>query len=48
MKKLMMKFGSMIAALALVAASLNVNATCSYHVYQDKVPESARKLSKIK
>lgn len=48
MKKVMMKFGNMVAALALVAASMNVNATCGWHIYQEKVPESAKKLSKIK
>ncbi len=48
MKKIMEKFGNLFAALALVAATLNVNSTCGYHVYQESVPESAKKLSKIK
>jgi cyclic lactone autoinducer peptide len=48
MKKIMIKFGNIIAALALVAATLNVNSTCCHHVYQEPVPESAKKLSKIK
>ena len=48
MKKLMVKFGNAVAAIALVAATMNVNATCSYYVYQDTVPECAKKLSKIK
>lgn len=48
MKKLMMKLGNVVAVLAVVAATLNVNATCSYHAYQETVPDSARKLSKIK
>lgn len=48
MQKLMTKCGTLLAALAMLAAALNVNATCAHHVYQDRVPESAKKLSKIK
>lgn len=48
MKKVMMKFGNMVAALALVAASMNVNATCGHLLYQEPIPESAKKLSKVK
>lgn len=48
MKKIIMKFGNVMAMLALVAATLNVNSTCSHHIYQETVPESAKKLSKVK
>ncbi|MCI9597431.1 MAG: cyclic lactone autoinducer peptide [Firmicutes bacterium] len=48
MKKLMMKFGNLFAALALVATTLNVNSTCSHYIYQAPIPESAKKLSKIR
>lgn len=48
MKKMIVKFGNMVAALALVAASMNVNATCGWHIYQEEVPESAKKLGKVK
>lgn len=48
MKKIMEKFGTMIAAMAFVAATVTANSTCIYHLYQDKVPESVKSLSKIK
>lgn len=48
MKKVMMKFGNVLAALALVTASMNVNATCGHLLYQEAIPESAKKLSKVK
>ena len=48
MRKLFLKFGSAFMMLALTAAELNVNATCGHHIYQEAIPESARKLSKIK
>lgn len=48
MKKLMLKLGNVVAALAIVAATMNVNATCCHHVYQESVPECAKKLSKVK
>lgn len=48
MKKLMMKFGNLFAALALVAVTLNVNSTCGHYIYQAPIPESAKKLSKIR
>ncbi|MCI9141956.1 MAG: cyclic lactone autoinducer peptide [Lachnospiraceae bacterium] len=48
MKKLYLRFGSFVATLALIAASMNVNATCQYHLYQETIPESAKKLCKVK
>lgn len=48
MNKLFLKFGNVIATLALVAATMNVNATCGHYIYQESVPESAKKLCKIK
>lgn len=48
MKKIMMKLGNSVAALALVAAALNVNSTCVFHVYQEPIPECAKKLSRVK
>lgn len=46
MKKLLMKLGSTFMMLALVAAELNVNATCGHHIYQEAVPDTAQRLSK--
>lgn len=48
MKKLMTKLGSLVAVMAMMIASMDVNATCCHYVYQEQVPESAKKLSKIK
>ena len=48
MKKLMMKLGNIVAGLALIAATLNVNSTCAHHIYQEPVPDSAKKLAKLK
>ena len=48
MKKLVMKLSGMLMALAVVAAELNVNATCSHYINQEPIPEGVRKLSKVK
>lgn len=48
MEKLKIRLGSAVAALAMRAATLNVNATCTHYVYQAPVPEDAKKLSKVK
>lgn len=46
MNKLYLKFGSVIATLALVFATITVNSVCRFHMYQDTIPESAMKLKK--
>lgn len=46
-KKMMMKFGPMLAALALMVTTVSVNTTCSWVGYQDKLPENANKLRKF-
>lgn len=48
MKKLMMKFGNVVAMFALMLATVSVNATCAHYIYQEEAPVSAKKLSKIK
>lgn len=48
MEKVFVKFGSVLAALALMVAAMNVNATCMHYAHQEEIPESAKKLSKIK
>lgn len=48
MKKLYLKFGNVIAALALVFATVGVNTTCRHFLYQEKVPECAKSLMKNK
>lgn len=47
MKKLLLKFGSLIAMVSIVAASVNVNSTCAFRIYQEAVPDSADKLRKL-
>lgn len=42
MRKMFLKVGNVIATLALVAATVNVNSTCWHFLYQDKLPESAK------
>lgn len=46
MNKLYLKFGSCIATLALVFATMSVNSACRFFMYQDTIPESAMKLRK--
>lgn len=48
MKKISYSWGKVLAALALVMATMNVNSTCVHYIYQEPVPETAKKLSKIK
>ncbi len=48
MKKIIIKFGNVIAMAALAIATLNVNSTCTFRIYQEEVPECAKKLSKVK
>lgn len=43
MKKLLYKFGSLFAALALTAGVLSTNVACGGPYYQPKVPEGLRK-----
>lgn len=47
MKKFVMKFGTAIASLALMIATVNVNATCCFHAHQSEVPEAAKKLRRF-
>lgn len=46
MKKVSIKMNRVFMVLALIAAQMNVNSTCSHYIHQDPIPESARKLSK--
>ena len=48
MNKIYLKFGNIIASLALVVATISVNSTCRHYLYQEPIPECAKKLSKIK
>lgn len=47
MKKFMLKFGGMVASLALMVTAANVNSACEFIIHQPKLPVGAEKLSKI-
>ncbi|MGF7060658.1 cyclic lactone autoinducer peptide [Brassicibacter mesophilus] len=44
MNRMIFKFGSTLASLALLVTALNVNTTCMMFVHQPKLPDSAKKL----
>lgn len=46
-KNILYSLGGMVATLAVVVTTLNVNATCLYMAHQPKLPDSARKLRKF-
>jgi len=48
MKKIMVKFGGMLAAMAILITTINVNSTCICFAYQPELPEEAFKLRKLK
>lgn len=43
----MMKFGPMLAALALMVTTVSANTNCSWVCYQDELPKNANKLRKF-
>lgn len=47
LKKLMFKFGGIVAGLALTVTALNVNTTCIYLIHQPKLPKGSDKLRKF-
>lgn len=47
MKDLIKKYSGVIAAFALVITTLTSNSTCTYFLYQDKLPETAKRLRKF-
>lgn len=47
MKQIFLKFSSILAMLALVMTTANVNATCDFLIYQPKLPQNAKKLRKF-
>lgn len=48
MKNLAFKCYQVIAALALMVTTLNVNTACVFVMHQPKLPEGAEKLKKFK
>lgn len=47
MKKLMLKFGGLLACLALLVTTVNVNQACILLVHQPKLPQGAKNLRKF-
>ena len=47
LKGLGLKFGMILASLALMVTSLNVNTTCMLIAHQPELPENAKKLRKF-
>lgn len=47
MKKFLLKYGSYVAALALLITSMTENSACIFYMHQSKLPESAKKLRKF-
>lgn len=46
-KKVLLKYGHVIASFALFIMTIGVNVTCCAEIYQPKLPESAKKLRKF-
>lgn len=47
MTRFIEKYRAAIAAVALMLATLAVNSTCAYTLYQDEIPEDVKKLRKF-
>ncbi len=47
MKKFLTKYGHIVAAFAIMIASVTANSTCVYIMYQEKMPEAVKKLRKF-
>ena len=46
-KYLLLKIGRIVAAIAIMVTTLNVNSTCMYMIHQPTLPDSAKKLRKF-
>lgn len=44
MKNIFIKFGGILASLALMITTLNINTACMVFSHQPKLPESAKSL----
>lgn len=47
MKNFIFRFGGLLASLALVVTTYNINAACAFHAYQAEMPEGAKKLRRF-
>ena len=47
MKKFISRYGSWLAAFALVVTTVTANSACIFFTHQEKMPETAKKLRKF-
>lgn len=47
MKKFMTKFGSYIAAMAVMVTAMTANAACVWFTHQEELPDEAKQLRKF-
>ncbi|HAG14643.1 MAG TPA: cyclic lactone autoinducer peptide [Ruminococcus sp.] len=47
MNNVTQKIGSLLAALAILFTTATMNAACNFIMYQDELPEEAKKLRKF-
>ncbi len=47
LKNLLMRFGGIVASLALLVTSMNANTTCICFIHQPKLPKGTEKLRKF-
>lgn len=47
MKKFVVRFGGLFAALALCVTTLTANSTCFYCAHQEEMPVNSKKLRKF-
>ncbi len=47
MRKIFLRFSSIIASLALIVTTINVNLTCMYIVHQPQLPKNSKKLRRF-
>ena len=45
--KLLIKFGGLMSALALTLVTATSNSACTWYIYQEKMPDQAKKLRKF-
>lgn len=45
-RKVMKKMGNVLAVVALGIATIGANTTCWHYLYDEKIPESVKRLSK--
>ena len=47
LKNFIKRYGSALAAFAMMIATVTANSTCIFYAYQDEMPDSAKKLRRF-